>query len=346
MTTQCSVCFLCEKVCFYHVVSLLFTASASQKKLPLANTHILFAASSTEWAISSATVKPGFITLRFGSKTVFCCSCMHLFSSVAFWNLSTPSYDSTSFAGVWIQNDNTKNMRSSCDAWIQGPVFRVNKGVPILQPPLKLAAFSISFPVLCHSVFATLLLRYLDHSQNQVDQNWFKCSYGDRKMLAHLRFYSTPRVCLHPTQIHLVHPYPVSFSFFWGLQREILFNSPPNVKSSLAILISGPHKKFPSFFIFIDLIFWSFPVRLSLCLLFFTFSLCFAISFLPSCVHFNYSLPFLRNLYPPPASTDSPSGLFVSFSTFLPSVLTCLILIAYPPSFPPLHNHFCLFLTC
>lgn len=227
MTTQCSVCFLCEKVCFYHVVSLLFTASASQKKLPLANTHILFAASSTEWAISSATVKPGFITLRFGSKTVFCCSCMHLFSSVAFWNLSTPSYDSTSFAGVWIQNDNTKNMRSSCDAWIQGPVFRVNKGVPILQPPLKLAAFSISFPVLCHSVFATLLLRYLDHSQNQVDQNWFKCSYGDRKMLAHLRFYSTPRVCLHPTQIHLVHPYPVSFSFFWGLQREILFNSPP-----------------------------------------------------------------------------------------------------------------------
>lgn len=227
MTTQCSVCFLCEKVCFYHVVSLLFTASASQKKLPLANTHILFAASSTEWAISSATVKPGFITLRFGSKTVFCCSCMHLFSSVVFWNLSTPSYDSTSFAGVWIQNDNTKNMRSSCDAWIQGPVFRVNKGVPILQPPLKLAAFSISFPVLCHSVFATLLLRYLDHSQNQVDQNWFKCSYGDRKMLAHLRFYSTPRVCLHPTQIHLVHPYPVSFSFFWGLQREILFNSPP-----------------------------------------------------------------------------------------------------------------------
>lgn len=148
MTTECSVCFLREKVCFYHVVSLLFTASASQKKLPLANTHILFAASSTEWAISSATVKPGFITLRFGSKTVLCCSCMHLFSSVAFWNLSTPSYDSTSFAGVWIQNDNTKNMRSSCDARIQGPVFRVNKGVPILQPPLKLAASAFLFCVI------------------------------------------------------------------------------------------------------------------------------------------------------------------------------------------------------
>lgn len=187
---------------FYALYSLGFSEKATTCKYSYSFCSIFhwmsyFLCDSETWFYSS-------ITLRFGSKTVFCCSCMHLFSSVAFWNLSTPSYDSSSFAGVWIQNDNTKNMRSSCDAWIQGPVFRVNKGVPILQHRLKLAAFSISFPVLCHSVFATLLLRYLDHSQNQVHQNWFKCSYGDRKTVAHFRFYSTPRVCLHPTQIHLV----------------------------------------------------------------------------------------------------------------------------------------------